>query len=392
MKNVPRTILYLLILFCILFILSLPKIISTRSPQNTVNVETNKTAHLLIISPSPTPSPSPSSSPTPHPTPSPVPAMKQIKVLSIAYYPVKDNYLDKGVVNNSWQEYDMSLDQVRAKVKRLNDTVSSSLTIGTAYKKFKNSLATPYINYTVVNHIELLEPILTSNKTNPYDKKNKLTDYNKLFNDHIGCNLIDKQDIREIWLWSYTGLNRTGWESNFSSHVGDVGNSDKDTSDLPVCNHSYTVYEYNYGRETPEAIHDHIHQFEGIFRFLNQDLFWNRFVGYYPGNNLSQTGTPSLNHRCGWAHFPPNATKDYDWANMNSVTSDCSNWDPQGGPQESLTCQTWNCDQLGFFIYWMQNIPNAQNNLTYQGSNLRNWWDFVVDFDAAISVKQDLVY
>jgi hypothetical protein len=38
----------------------------------------------------------------------------------------------------------------------------------------------------------------------------------------------------------------------------------------------------------------------------------------------------------------------------------------------------------------MQNIPGKDNGLTYQNNPLRNWWEFIGDFDAAIAQGKSL--
>ena len=37
--------------------------------------------------------------------------------------------------------------------------------------------------------------------------------------------------------------------------------------------------------------------------------------------------------------------------------------------------------QGGWMIYWFQSIPGEDNNLTYNGSNLKNWWNTIYDWD-----------
>jgi hypothetical protein len=130
---------------------------------------------------------------------------------------------------------------------------------------------------------------------------------------------------------------------------------------------------------------DHMHQLEELFGFVDNDLFWNKFVGFFPGGG--RYVNPEINNpRCGWAHFPPNGEKDYDWANQIYVKTDCENWDPDSlGELTEMNCSRWNCRSLDFFIWWMQNIPGDSNTLSYNKRPLRNWWEFVADFDAAMA-------
>jgi hypothetical protein len=161
---------------------------------------------------------------------------------------------------------------------------------------------------------------------------------------------------------------------------GDISNSDRDLHDLPVLGQTYTVYHYNYGRGPSEAVEDHIHQIEAVLRQVDPHLFWDKFVGGVGEG------------RCGWAHFPPNGQRDYDWANPAYVWTDIEDWTPEGnGPRQRLNCNRWRGDSLTWFIYWMQNLPGANNGLTYQGRPLNNWWTFIGDFDGVMGRGLGLV-
>jgi hypothetical protein len=56
-----------------------------------------------------------------------------------------------------------------------------------------------------------------------------------------------------------------------------------------------------------------------------------------------------------------------------------------------MNCTRWKCDSLTWFIYWMQNLPGADNGLSYQGRPLTNWWTFIGDFDGAMRRNLGLV-
>jgi len=180
---------------------------------------------------------------------------------------------------------------------------------------------------------------------------------------------------------------------------GDVSNSYQ-YNDLSVCNHTYTLFHYNYDRGLGEAVEDHLHQLERLFQYLDnynqpanlpgQSLFWNLFVGAEDGQ--SRLTSPG----CGWTHYPPNGTQDYDWYNQNSVQSDCMDWKPDRSGQKSLiSCSTWNgcqADQgVKFKIWWMQNIPGLNNGLTFRGKSLKNWWKAVYDFEGMLLEGEGLL-
>jgi hypothetical protein len=47
--------------------------------------------------------------------------------------------------------------------------------------------------------------------------------------------------------------------------------------------------------------------------------------------------------------------------------------------------------KLTWLIYWMQNLPGANNGLTYCGRPLTNWWAFTGDFDNVMAGWPGLV-
>jgi len=103
-------------------------------------------------------------------------------------------------------------------------------------------------------------------------------------------------------------------------------------------------------------------------------LFWGKFVGSDRTHKIVRPG-------CGWAHYPPNGERDYDWANPRYVLTDIEDWRPDGtGQKQRMNCERWKGDSLTWFVYWMQNLPGAGNGLTHEGKALNNWWVFLGDF------------
>jgi hypothetical protein len=208
-----------------------------------------------------------------------------------------------------------------------------------------------------------------------------MTDYNAIMRRIDIQRWVEQKGVKEVWLWGYHGGVIDLWESNMAGPHGDISNSDRDPQDLPALDKTYTVYHYNYGRGPSEAVEDHMHQIEAVLRHVDPHLFWDKFVGK-PGEG-----------RCGWAHYPPNAVRDYDWANPAYILTDIEDWRPDGrGHKQRLNADRWNRNSLTWFIYWMQNLPGRHNNLlTYQGRPLTNWWRFIGDFDGAMAEGLGLV-
>ena len=91
---------------------------------------------------------------------------------------------------------------------------------------------------------------------------------------------------------------------------------------------------------------------------------------------------------------PRNRLEGYDYSNTeNYVWTDCFDWKPDGsGDKEYVNCEKWGCTERGYDIYWMQSFPGYDNTLVDNGYKLKNWWDFIGDFDAAIAAGKNLVY
>ncbi|MCC6931902.1 MAG: hypothetical protein IT292_01420 [Deltaproteobacteria bacterium] len=255
---------------------------------------------------------------------------------------------------------------------------------------------------------------------------------------HDICYYVDTLGLKEVWLYSqHVGYEKSGgsfvvasdatspyvlgpvesdmsmgtFSQQFWNHgsYGDVSNSWQ-SNDLPQCTRTYTLFNYNIKRGVGEAVENHTHQIERLFNFADTNgskgwLYKNLWVGWPNGQKSF--------YRCGWTHYPPNVMKytsnhDYDWDNPEFALTDCENWTPLGtGSKKALNCNAWamygqsstcwgSSDNYryidaGFKTWWIQNIPQ-DTSLTYDNQKLRNWWEFIADFDFANCVAKSLVY
>jgi hypothetical protein len=333
----------------------------------------------------------------------------KIPVLVVRYFPAKGDIIDNSIVDDVID----TVAHVRDHTLAMEKDVIEALEKGSTYHGYKNPQALPSLHYEIVDHLEFLEPVPVWHKLGD---KLPMTDYNAIMKRIDIRTWVEERGVREVWIWGYQGIDIGSglWESNMAGPYGDISNSECWLSDLPVLNHTYTVYHYNYGRDVPEAVEDHVHQIERLLGHVDRHMFWDLFVGDCLvkrwGNVLYPTDR--VKH-CGDAHYPPNGTEDYDWNNKLSIRSDIETWKPEGKtPSELIDCERWNIDRLGWFeswrnsldprddrpkyhlgwfVYWMQNLPGADNGLTYQGKPLTNWWMFVGDFDAAMAQGRGLV-
>ncbi len=296
-----------------------------------------------------------------------------IPVLMVSYFPVREGAIDRQVTG----DVGAPLDVMRGHVQTTSAQVVDALQRGSTYHGYKDPHAQPSLRYTIVESLEVLEPLPTWPKPG---HQVPMTDYHTIMQRIDARTWVEARGVKEIWLWGYHGGVIDLWESNMAGPFGDLSNSDRDAHDLPVFGQTYTVYHYNYQRGPSEAVEDHMHQIEAVLGTIDRHLFWDRFVGK-PGEG-----------RCGWAHYPPNGVRDYDWANPTSVWTDIEDWTPEGsGRRQQLNCARWQGDSLAWFAYWMQNVPGADNGLTFRGRPLSNWWTFIGDFDRAMRARLGLV-
>jgi hypothetical protein len=297
-------------------------------------------------------------------------AVWTVPVLNIRYFPVTADgkRIDLAVTSN----VGAPLDEIRAKVNRMTKQAAEALTEGSRFRAYNNGNAKPSVQYKIIEDIEHLEPL----PHNP--NKKAVPDYIKILEREDVKKWVEEKGVKEVWIWGYHSKQLAPWESNMASPHGDVSNSDQDPADLPVLKKTYTVYHYNYERDTQEAVHNHIHQIEAVMRKHGGPL-WRTFEG--------KKGA----WRAGNCHFPPNAEHDYDYDNPRTVQSDIEDWRPEGfGTMKPLSSKIWDGDSLKWFVYWMRSIPGYENGLTYKGRKLTNWWVYFGDYDGAVDGKVGL--
>ena len=339
----------------------------------------------------------------------PTPPAIPVPILVLKYFPDEngDGNLDLEITGMS-----DSLSSIRSKVNQLTNDGVAKLETASIYHGYKDASATPSLDFSIVDSKEYLTRIPLSNNL-AWGKPNVYRpDYYNILNNVNICDYVNNQGVRQVWLWGYhTDPSQSAASSPYTEpsesnmamgtsssaywnhgSYGDVSNSEQ-IDDMPICQKTYTLYNYNYGRGLGEMIHNHGHQVEWLLNWVEgrevygmdppaNGIFWTKFVG-------SDVSHKIINPGCGWVHIPSNAQNDNDWSNDNVVLSDCKDWKPDGtGTKGPISCNNWGCSgdtQTKFIVWWMQNIPGKNNNL-----NLRNWWEFYGDFDAAVAEGRSL--
>ncbi|MBI2017823.1 hypothetical protein HYS92_02125 [Candidatus Daviesbacteria bacterium] len=317
---------------------------------------------------------------------------KDVGVLVLKYFPLDSSGAN---LNSNITGMSTSLAAIKQYVNTLTLKSLNVLTEASIYHGFK-SKSTPALKYKLVDTKEYQLPLPVSSDRVPWNTDSFRPDYKKMLNDINICDYVENRNVKQVWVWGYHTKVIEPAESNMSmgrdsssfwpqQTYGDISNSER-SDDLPICQKTYVLYNYNYERGLGEVLEDHGHHIEAVLSYVNYDLFWNYFVRPH--------GTQDGVNNCGWMHAPPNVTDEdqYNWTSKFRVQSACSDWKPDGSVStKSIDCTTWagaDCtNDMGasFKVWWMQNLPGMDNGLTYQGRKLRNWWVFIGDFDNAIA-------
>lgn len=351
-------------------------------------------------------------------------------------YFIKDRFysyygLDRNVCSNSQKDNPIcktgTLEMYKIRAQDLHSLTKFAIEEGSKFRGFDNPNASKNVNVQVVKYFNFYEI-----KTKIYSSRPDVPqpDYQDIFKKINLEDLVNNLGVKEVWFsmpplsieypWIQQGLISKDLllnmpESNMSSPSGDISNSERDQTDLPVYKNTYVVYGVNIDRGPSEAVHNRGHQIESQLRFIEKDknypneLFWNKFVG------VRTSGGPL--GRVGMTHFPPNTNVDYDYANTTLIDSDIRDWKPEGGNLTKVNVDTWlkktysfpqnifwadnNVDKVKddsgykWFIYWFQAFPSLNNNINYKLSNgintrLSNWWDLFYNWDNAIKNKKTL--
>ena len=344
---------------------------------------------------------------TPPPVPKPLPSLPAVGgkntsyslgVLVIKYFPLTSNGQNINIKVTG--DVGDSYSYIRQHTIDMTNNLVKFLPKATQYLGYKYGGNKPALSYHVVATYEHKTAVPINSTIHPGYPT--YPDYNGIMNSHNICSYVDTKGVHEVWLWAYQGPSTQGpshnqpflgiEESKMSGPYGDISNS-YEWNDMPHCQHTYVVYTFNYGRGTAEAMHSWGHQIEWEMRAVDNNLF-----SLFQGPNYPQT--LGVVGRCGSVHNPPNARFEYDYANPKAQKSDCKDWTPDGqGALASISCTIWGCSdvsdsnnsQLNYMIWMWQNMPGRNNTKTYQGKQLRNWWDIHGEFDTVMGASKHLV-
>ena len=126
----------------------------------------------------------------------------QVPILVLSYYPLSPGTqnLDPTITGMT-----NSLASIRSHVNQLADEGVDVLTKASTYRGYKDSAATPSLNYFVHDTKEFLTAIPASNNQIPWKIGQQVyrPDYMKILNDVNICNYVDNLGVRHVWMFGY---------------------------------------------------------------------------------------------------------------------------------------------------------------------------------------------
>lgn len=330
-----------------------------------------------------------------------VPDAYEIPVLVIRILPSLDGTrLDPAETGKTW-----TLADTNRRIDRMQANLVAMIQEASRYRGYADPKAKPAIRARIVDDVTFRDrPKRGIGRPN---ESAVPLDYAELIRRAGGIARIDREKIKEVWVWQSHYGDVSPIESNMASPTGlDVSNSWQEP-DLPIAKRTYTVYAFNFQRGTSMTMHDRAHQLERLLdhadrRAPESDRIWSRFTGRQPDATY-------IKGRAGDCHHPPNAEKDYDYYNTTVVPSDIEDWTPEGTGRK-IPYSKARLDALAYkwpfpietnkdifegdepwYVYWMQNFPGRGNRIRHNGAGLRNWWLFMGDFDLSEKLKATLL-
>ncbi|MGX5690376.1 hypothetical protein [Arcticibacter tournemirensis] len=214
-------------------------------------------------------------------------------------------------------------------------------------------------------------------------------DYNAFIQHYGLCEMRDKGEINEVWVWSfpYCGM----WESTFAGKGAFWLNSEP--VEGTTCKDLLTVMGLNYEREMSLALESYGHRVESVMKQV-----YGRWDNKAAGKNNWELFTTIESHNPGGGHignihFPVNGESDYDYKNKKVVNTFADVWKYYPGMSaeagRQVDCAEWQCSHLGYMCWWYRHLPHFAG-LNKLDGHLNNWWHYVVDYNAAVRLENQL--
>ena len=199
------------------------------------------------------------------------------------------------------------------------------------------------------------------------------------------CGKLNRGEIDDLWI--YGGPLDGFYESRLVGPGGYWFNSPP-MEQTHGCNKLLPIMGLNFERGVPEAVHSFGHRAESTMTEVYGSWEENRTAHNWDRFALVKFQSPNYSYSgCGSIHYPPNGIQDYDYSNPDTALTNCEdflNYPNLSDPQlvaQSVTCTSWNCNELDYLTYWYSHVP-AVSGCTNAVSN--NWWEYLTNPNLAL--------
>ncbi|MFZ5895144.1 MAG: carboxypeptidase-like regulatory domain-containing protein [Myxococcota bacterium] len=192
------------------------------------------------------------------------------------------------------------------------------------------------------------------------------------------CNAVNAGSVDELWIFGgpYFGFyeSRLTGPKAFEYNSPPLGGS--------TCNKLLPIMGFNYERQLGEMVHDMLHRTEATMARVYGSWSQNRTATNWDRFGLIAAQSPNFGYSgCGTAHYAPNSTSDYDYANTRSISSNCDDFYNypnlrSPAPLSSVTCSAWGCEELGYYRYFFQHLPKAGG--IAPDTKFSDWWRYLM--------------
>jgi hypothetical protein len=206
-------------------------------------------------------------------------------------------------------------------------------------------------------------------------------DYPKLIAENRLVEKVESGEIDETW---WFGFPYCGFGESAMAGRGAFGiNGPSFDAPKVKCKRPFAIMGFNYERGPAEMIHNLCHRTEatmsrifGGWQTDRLDHDWARFAANaHQSNGVAAAGT---------CHYPPNAVKDYDYANKDFVESSADDWKTYPkltGAKMQVNCENWGGPdyQRNYLKWWFARLPRTPG-VNPESGRLNDWWEYVYGF------------
>lgn len=190
---------------------------------------------------------------------------------------------------------------------------------------------------------------------------------------------IDSRKFDEVWMFGfpYAGYFESAMAGPRSFWING------DTIPTVPSKRPFAIMGFNYERGVAEMIHDNSHRSESTMARIYGRWEKGKPTNPWEAFSAFEQNSPSY-AAVGNCHFPPNAEKDYDYANKRTVMSSADGWltyPKVGDRKKPVTCETWGGPdyQRNYLIWWFKRLPHVPG--VAKDGRQNDWWKYVYRFD-----------